>query len=142
VVGAILIPGDRAPFVVTEKMVEGMKAGSVILDVSIDQGGCVETSRPTTLADPTYIYQGVVHYAVPNMTASIARSASRALATATHAYLVRLAELGLEKALAADPGLAQGIYMANGKMVNATAGSALGIPVVGLAEALEKGNRG
>lgn len=142
VVGAVLIPGGRAPFLVTEEMVEGMKAGSMILDISIDQGGCVETSRPTTLDDPTYTRFGVLHYAVPNMTANIARSASRALATASHGYLVRLAERGVEGALADDAGLAQGVYMANGKLVNATAGSALGIPVSELAEALEKGNRG
>jgi alanine dehydrogenase len=86
-VGAVLIPGERAPFVVTEKMVKAMKSGSVLLDLSIDQGGCVETSRPTDLSDPVYVQHGVLHYCVPNMTADIARTASRALAHAISPYL-------------------------------------------------------
>ena len=86
-IGAILIPGARAPFLVTEAMVRAMKPGSVIIDVSIDQGGCVETSRPTTLDDPTFTVHGVVHYCVGNMTANIPRTASRALASASVFYI-------------------------------------------------------
>jgi alanine dehydrogenase len=114
----------------------------VILDISIDQGGCVETSRPTTLMDPVFTRHGVIHYAVPNMTANIARSASRALANAFLSYLLSLAERGVKGALESDPGLALGVYLARGKMVNVTAGAALGMPVVPLDEALGKGGRG
>ncbi|UCD23928.1 MAG: alanine dehydrogenase, partial [Gemmatimonadota bacterium] len=86
VIGAILIPGAKAPFLVTEDMVRAMKKGSVIVDLSIDQGGCVETSRPTTLDKATFVVHDVVHYCVPNMTANIARTASRALADALQPY--------------------------------------------------------
>jgi alanine dehydrogenase len=140
-VGAVLIPGGRAPFLATEEMVKGMKAGSVILDVSIDQGGCVETSRPTTLADPVFVRHGVIHYAVPNMTANVARSASRALANAFLPYLLPLSGTEIGGALAADPGLALGVYMFRGKMVNPTAGATLGVPVSDRGSMLRGGGR-
>lgn len=129
-IGAVLIPGERAPFVVTETMVRSMKKGSVIVDVSIDQGGCIETSRPTTLADPTFTVHGVVHYCVPNMTASVARTASRALAHAALPYALKLADLGLDAALTADAGLAAGTSLLRGKVVQRTLGQALGVDVV------------
>jgi alanine dehydrogenase len=127
VVGAVLVPGGRAPFLVTEGMVEAMKQGSVIIDVSIDQGGCVETSRPTSLGDPTFTVHGVTHYGVPNMTADIPRTASRALAGACLPHLTRLAELGVEEALRESPGLGRGVYMYRGKMVHRRAADALGL---------------
>jgi len=105
-IGAVLIPGERAPYVVTEKMVRAMKRGSVVVDVSIDQGGCVETGRPTSLDHPTFTAHGVVHYCVPNMTAAIPRTASRALTTAALPHVLELADRGLDGALASDPGLA------------------------------------
>jgi alanine dehydrogenase len=141
VVGAVLIPGARAPFVVTEAMVQTMKEGSVIIDVSIDQGGCVETSRPTTLLDPTFIVHGVVHYCVPNMTANVARSASRALATAAMPYVMALAARGVDEGLRADPGLASGVYLYRGKMVNRPLGETLGIPVSDLAAEIGAGGQ-
>ena len=95
VIGAILIPGGRPDLLITEAMVKSMKQGSVIIDVSIDQGGCVETSRPTDIEDPTFKVHGTLHYCVPNMTANISRTASRALATAALPYLLQLAEKGL-----------------------------------------------
>ena len=139
IIGAILIPGDLAPLLVSESMVKSMKPGSVIIDVSIDQGGCVETSRPTSLDDPTFVMYDVVHYCVPNLTANVARTASRALANAALPYLVELANEGLEVALRHDPGLAQGLFLYRGRMVNERAGKRLGIPVVPLASLLDEG---
>jgi alanine dehydrogenase len=118
VIGAILIPGAHAPILVTEEMVKGMKPGSVILDISIDQGGCVETSRPTTIDDPVFILHDVVHYCVPNMTANIARTASRALSNAVLPTLKDIVRKGLSQAIVEDPGLAAGIYLYRGRMVN------------------------
>lgn len=127
IVGAILIPGERAPYLITEEMVKTMKQGSVIIDVSIDQGGCVETSRPTTPDHPTFIKHGVVHYCVPNMTANIPRTASRALVTACLPYVLELANNGLAGALRADPGLAAGVCMYRGRLVSAGMARTLGI---------------
>lgn len=118
-IGAVLIPGARAPFLVTEEMVRGMRAGSVIIDVSIDQGGCVETSRPTTPADPVFVLHDVVHYCVPNMTANVARTASRALSDALLGPVTALVSQGTEGALRADPGLAAGVYLYRGEVVHA-----------------------
>lgn len=132
VIGAVLIPGARAPVVVSEEMVKGMKPGAVILDLSIDQGGCVATSRPTTPDRPTFIQHGIVHYCVPNMTASIPRTASRALANVVLPYLLAHGKKGLEQALAEDRGLAAGVYMYRGKMVHRAVGDALGLEVFNL----------
>jgi alanine dehydrogenase len=132
VIGAILIPGERAPFVFTEAMVRSMKTGSVIIDVSIDQGGCVETSRPTSLDAPTFVAHGVVHYCVPNMTANIPRTASRALVNAALPYIESLADRGLEGALRHDPGLAAGVYLYRGRVIHAHVGRSLGVDVVPL----------
>jgi alanine dehydrogenase len=127
VIGAILIPGARSPLLITEDMVQKMRAGSVIVDVSIDQGGCVETSRPTTLQDPVYVVHDVVHYCVPNMTANVARTASRALADVVVGLLRSLAANGVERAIRDDPGLAAGVYLYRGKIVNEALARALGI---------------
>ncbi len=139
VIGAILIPGAHSPVLVTEEMVKAMKPGSVILDLSIDQGGCVETSRPTTLDHPTFVVHDVVHYCVPNMTANLARTASRALANAVLPTIKDVLRKGLAPALADDPGLAAGVYLYRGRMVNEKAGATLGLPAVPLAEALDRG---
>jgi len=138
-IGAILIPGARAPFLITEAMVRSMKPGSVIIDVSIDQGGCVETSRPTTLDYPTFTLHDVVHYCVGNMTASIPRTASRALATASLSYLEEIAGRGLDRALQEDPGLAAGVYLYRGEMVNERVGAALNLPAKPLSQLLKGG---
>jgi alanine dehydrogenase len=116
VIGAVHIPGGRAPFLVSREMVAGMKDGSVVIDLSIDQGGCVETSRPTTLDDPTFTVDGVLHYCVPNMTSNIARTASRALAGAALPYLMKIGRSGLIGALREDPGLARGITIYRGTL--------------------------
>lgn len=136
VVGAVLIPGARAPYLVTEEMVKKMKAGSVIIDVSIDQGGCVETSRPTTLDNPIYAVHGVLHYCVPNMTANVPRTASRALSNTALPYIGELAAKGLETALREDPGLAAGTYLFRGKLTNKSIGEAFGIPHTPMRELL------
>jgi len=139
VIGAVLIPGGRPPLLVTEKMVQAMKPGSVVIDISIDQGGCIETSRPTTIDNPTFVKHGVVHYCVPNMTANIARTASRALAGAAIPYLLRIAANGIDFALREDPGLAAGVFLYRGKLVNRTVGETLGIEVTPLHSLLEEG---
>jgi alanine dehydrogenase len=139
VIGAVLIPGGRAPFLVTEAMVRSMRPGSVIVDVSIDQGGCVETSRPTTLDDPTFRVHDVVHYCVPNMTSNVARTASRAMADAVVPYVLEIAEHGLESALRRDPGLARGVYLYRGKMVHDTVASLFGVAGVTLEALLGTG---
>ncbi len=135
-IGAVLVPGARAPQVVTEDMVRSMKPGAVVLDLSIDQGGCVATSRPTTPDHPTFLQHGVVHYCVPNMTASIPRTASRALANVVLPYLLAHGKKGLEQALRDDPGLAAGVYLYRGRMVNAAVGEALQVSVTPLDDVL------
>ena len=136
VIGAVLVPGGRSPFLISEEMVAHMKPGSVIVDVAIDQGGCIESSRPTTLANPTFTVHDVIHYCVPNMTSNIARTACRALANAALPSLAALAGRGLKGALEDDPGLASGLYLYRGRMVNQAAADTLGIPATPLADAL------
>ncbi len=137
VIGAILIPGERSPYLITEEMVKKMRKGSVIIDVSIDQGGCVETSRPTSIEHPTYIMHDVVHYCVPNMTASIARTASRALADVALPYIMEMADKGIEAALLDDPGLSEGVFLYKGRMVNPGAGEVFNIPAATLQHLVE-----
>jgi alanine dehydrogenase len=117
-IGAVLARGERAPQVVTRAMVGTMKRGAVIVDLSIDQGGCVETSRPTTLEDPVYVEEGVIHYAVPNMGSAVARTASLALTYAALPFVETLAGLGIEEALGREPGLARGVYVHRGELVS------------------------
>lgn len=136
VIGAVLVPGGRAPWVVTEAMVRGMKPGSVVIDVAIDQGGCVETSRPTTLAQPTFTTHGVLHYCVPNLTANIARTASRALTNAALPRLRDLADRGTAAALILRPGLARGVYLYRGRMVHDLAARTLDLPAENLGDLL------
>lgn len=125
VVGAVLIPGARAPRLVTYEDLKVMKNGSVIVDVAIDQGGCVETSRPTTHADPTYVVEGVVHYCVTNMPGAVGRTSTFALCNATLPYVAALANKGWEQAAAEDPGLAEGLNMRGGKITNAAVAAAM-----------------
>jgi alanine dehydrogenase len=114
VIGAILVAGTRPPHVVTRAMVEQMKPGAAIIDVAIDQGGCVETSRPTTIAEPTFVYHGVTHFCVPNFTADLGRSASVAIAQAMLPYVLTIAKHGIEGALALCPDLKRGVYTRQG----------------------------
>jgi alanine dehydrogenase len=109
VIGAVLIKGERAPHVITEEMVKQMKPGSIIIDVSIDQGGCMETSRPTTIENPTYILHNVIHYCVPNMAANVARTATYGLTNALLPYVIEIANKGIHRAIKDNEGLQHGI---------------------------------
>lgn len=126
VVGAVLIPGARAPRLVTRDDLVAMKNGSVIVDVAIDQGGCVETSRPTTHKDPTYIVEGVVHYCVTNMPGAVGRTSTFALCNATLPYAAKIASQGWDQAATADAGLAAGLNMRDGAITNAAVAEAAG----------------
>jgi alanine dehydrogenase len=130
VIGAVLVPGGRAPVVVTEEMVATMKPGAVVVDVAIDQGGCVETSHETTHADPVYERHGVIHYAVGNIPGAVPNTSTYALTNVTLPYLAELARLGVAPAAAADPALALGINTAGGHVVSAAVAEALGRPHV------------
>ncbi len=118
VIGGVLIPGATAPKVVTRAMVSRMKKGAVIVDVAIDQGGCVETARPTSHSDPSYTVDGVVHYCVTNMPGAVPHTSTLALTNATFPYLMRLANLGAREALKQDPGLADGLNTWLGKLTH------------------------
>jgi alanine dehydrogenase len=109
VIGGVLIPGAMAPKIVTRAMVAAMKKGAVIVDVAIDQGGCVETARPTSHSNPSYVVDGVVHYCVTNMPGAVPHTSTLALTNSTFAYLLRIANLGVRDALKQDPGLAEGL---------------------------------
>lgn len=126
VVGAVLVPGGRAPTVVTEEMVAGMRRGAVIVDVAVDQGGCVKTIRETTHSDPVYERHGVLHYAVGNIPGAVPHTSTYALTNATLAYVLALAELGVPEALERDPALRHGLNTANGQLVNPAVAKALG----------------
>jgi alanine dehydrogenase len=115
VIGAILEAGIRTPHIVTRPMVERMKPGSAIIDVAIDQGGCVETSRLTTLAEPTFVHKGVTHFCVPNFTADLGRTSSIAIAQAVLPYLLSLAKYGVEGAIEKCPDLKRGVYSLRGR---------------------------
>ncbi|MFN3928625.1 MAG: alanine dehydrogenase [Thermoflexus sp.] len=117
-IGAVLVPGARAPILVTREMVQTMKPRALIMDISIDQGGCVETSRPTTHRDPTFVEEGVIHYAVPNMTGVLGRTATHALTNALWPFLEEIAQVGLEEALARNPALARGVNTRDGRIVH------------------------
>jgi alanine dehydrogenase len=116
VIGAVLVHGAKAPHVITREQLKLMKPGAVLVDVSIDQGGCFETSRPTTHSDPTYVVEGVTHYCVANMPGAVPITSTYALTNATMPYVVRLATQGVQQALATDPGFMAGLNVAAGKL--------------------------
>src|SRR6184192_4987903 len=115
-IGAVLLPGAKAPKLITGAMLRKMKPGSVMVDISIDQGGCAETSRPTTHLDPVYVEEGVTHYCVANMPAAYARTATQALTNVTYRYVELLADLGLERACKKQPALIGGINTRDGRL--------------------------
>ena len=125
-IGAVLITGARAPVLVTSAMVATMKEGAVIVDVAVDQGGSVETIKPTTLLDPTYVVSGVVHYGVANMPALVPRTSTFALANATLPYVLDLANRGPREAVRANPALARGVNVWRGRVVHPAVASSLG----------------
>ncbi len=129
VIGAVLIPGAAAPKLVTRDMLKTMKRGSVLVDIAIDQGGCFETSHATTHDDPVFEVDGVIHYCVANMPGAVARTSAFALNNATLPFALRLANLGAEKAMAADKHLANGLNVSGGKIRHAAVAEALDLPL-------------
>ncbi|MET0658275.1 MAG: alanine dehydrogenase [Steroidobacteraceae bacterium] len=127
VIGAVLVPGGAAPKLVTRSMVRTMKPGSVLVDISIDQGGCFETSRPTTHADPTYLVDGVVHYCVTNMPGAVPRTSTFALTNATLPYVKALANFGWKQAMLLDANLAHGLNVHAGAITHPVVAKALGV---------------
>lgn len=129
VIGAILVAGARTPHVVTGQTVSQMRKGSVIVDVSIDQGGCIETARKTTQADPVYAAHGVIHYGVANLPGTVPRTSTQALTAATLPYVLKLAKQGIEPTLAGDPELVSGLNLYQGKVVHPGVAEAHGMRV-------------
>jgi alanine dehydrogenase len=127
VVGAVLVAGAAAPKLVTRAMLGTMKRGAVLVDISIDQGGCFETSRPTTHADPTFVVDGIIHYCVANMPGAVPRTSTFALTNATLPYVRALADLGWQAALKRDPGLAAGLNVHAGEIAHEVVARALGL---------------
>jgi len=136
VIGAVLIPGAAAPHLVTRDMLPTMKPGSVLVDVAIDQGGCFETSHATTHAEPTYMVDGVVHYAVANMPGAVARTSTYALNNVTLPHALKIADLGWKEALRADPHLAEGLNVWNGRITCAPVADALDLDHIPIEQAL------
>jgi alanine dehydrogenase len=128
VVGAVLVAGAAAPKLVTRAMLKTMKPGTVLVDISIDQGGCFETSKPTTHADPTFVVDGIIHYCVANMPGAVPRTSTFALTNATLPYVRALADLGWQAALKRDPGLAAGLNIHAGEITHDVVAKALGFP--------------
>jgi alanine dehydrogenase len=127
VIGAVLIPGALAPKLITREMVAGMKEGSVLADVAIDQGGCAETSRPTTHSEPVYTVEGVTHYCVANMPGAVPITSTKALTNATLPYVEAIADHGLAEAVARDPALARGVNVLDGKVTYEAVADAHGL---------------
>jgi len=137
VIGAVLVHGARAPYVIKRDQLSMMKRNAVLVDVSIDQGGCFETSRPTTHSDPTYEVDGITHYCVANMPGAVPITSTYALTNATLPYVLALADLGLEGALVRDPGLRPGVNVAGGKVTYAPVAEGTGFEFTPLDQALE-----
>jgi len=128
VIGAVLIAGKRTPRLITKETIKKMKRGAVFVDISIDQGGCSETSRPTTHTDPIYVVDGVIHYCVTNMPGAVAKTATLALTNSTLSYALEIANKGWRKALQENPYLVDGLNVALGKVTNPTVANDLGYP--------------
>ena len=136
VIGAVLVHGARAPRVVKRNQLALMKPGAVLVDVSIDQGGCFATSCPTTHSDPTYEVDGILHYCVANMPGAVPITSTYALTNATLPYVLMLAEHGVPGAIAQDPGLRLGVNVAGGHVTHQAVADSLDLPLVALDEAL------
>jgi alanine dehydrogenase len=137
VIGAVLVPGAAAPKLISAETVKAMKPGAVIVDVSIDQGGMAETSRPTTHSHPTYIVDEVVHYCVTNMPGAVARSSTFALSNVTAPYVVAIADKGCTRALSESPYLRDGLNIHDGEVTHKAVAEALELPYVPASEALK-----
>jgi alanine dehydrogenase len=128
VIGAVLVPGGRAPRLVSGEMIAQMKSGTVIVDVAVDQGGCCETCRPTTHDQPVFTVDNVIHYCVANMPGAVPRTATFALTNVTISYALKIANQGFETAVAADPALAKGINIYSGHVTHETVARDLNYP--------------
>jgi len=117
-VGAVQVPGARTPILVSREMVKSMRHRSVVIDLSIDQGGCIETSRPTTHSNPTYTDENIIHYCIPNITGVLGRTATHTLGNASWPFVQMIAKIGVEKALEANPMLRHGVYTSQGKITH------------------------
>jgi alanine dehydrogenase len=137
VIGSVLLPGAKAPVIVSEEMVASMRPGSVIVDVAIDQGGCIATSHMTTHSDPTYTVHGVVHYCVGNMPGAVPNTSTYALTNVTLPYARAIAEQGLEAAVRSDPVLAGGVNVLAGSVTNEGVAAAHGITYVPLGDLID-----
>ncbi|HUK45510.1 MAG TPA: hypothetical protein VLV28_09460, partial [Gaiellaceae bacterium] len=136
VIGAVLIPGALAPKLVTRQMIAGMNDGAVVVDVAIDQGGCFETSRPTTHSDPVFVIDGVIHYCVANMPGGVPITSTMALTNATLPYVEAIADRGLREAVTADPALAKGVNVLGGNVTYAAVAEAHGLDFTPLEDVL------
>ncbi len=136
VIGSVLIPGKRAPKLVTDEMVQGMRTGSVLVDIAIDQGGCFENSKPTTHDDPTFTVHDSVYYCVANMPGAVPNTATKALTNAVLPYAARIAKSGWREALGADPALARGLNVHGGAVTNANVAEAFGLDHISPDEAI------
>ena len=136
VIGAVLVEGRRAPVVVTRAMVRAMQPGSVIVDVAVDQGGCIETTRPTDHDHPIYVEEGVVHYAVPNMPGAVPRTASGVLSALIAPYALRIANLGVDEAIRQDEALRHGVNAYRGHVTHPGVADALGLPYIPIERAI------
>jgi len=134
VIGAVLLPGAKTPFLVTRDMLPSMKPGAVLVDVSVDQGGCIETTRPTTHADPTYVVDGVLHYGVANMPGAVPHTSTLALTNATLRYGLAIADKGWRRAVADDPALAKGVNVLDGQITYRPVAEAHGMDFTPLEE--------
>jgi alanine dehydrogenase len=128
-IGAVLVPGARAPKLITREMLQVMKPGSVFVDIAIDQGGCAETSRPTTHHDPTFVEEGVMHYCVANMPAAYARTATQALTNVTYRYVELIADYGVPGVFRRDPHLLPGLNLMDGHVTHPGVAQAHGLPL-------------
>ncbi|MGH2597131.1 MAG: alanine dehydrogenase [Actinomycetota bacterium] len=138
VIGAVLVPGAKAPHLVSESMVAGMQAGAVVVDISIDQGGCFETSHMTTHSNPTFVVHDVVHYCVGNMPGAVPRTSTYALTNVTIPYAVEIANAGLERAVRADPALGVGVNVYGGHVTNARVAEAHGMAMSPLGSLVDR----
>jgi alanine dehydrogenase len=139
IVGAVLLPGGaQTPHLIKRSMLKNMKPGSVMVDVAIDQGGCFETSKPTTHTEPTYVVDGVIHYCVANMPGAVARTSTMALAGATLPFGLKIANKGFEQAVKEDPALALGVNVYRGKLTIPSVATAHNLPYTPLTEAMDK----
>ena len=128
VIGSVLVPGDKTPHLITKEMLALMEPGTVLVDVAIDQGGCFETSRPTTHSDPVFVEDGIIHYCVANIPGAVPNTSTLALTNATLRYALALADKGWQQACKDDPALAKGLNIVEGKVVFKAVADVFGVP--------------